>query len=119
MSRGVSTPKPPLKWTAVLFALAANMLLVTLTNSLVQTQRWPPELEVLATLAAPVLVGIMTAFYARGRGAMHAFIGGMLSILPLGIFVFNGTWQLAIYAGCFCALGGALTEVITRRKSTQ
>ncbi len=107
--------KQPLKWTAVLFAFAANLLLVTLANGLVRTLQWPVEFEILATLIAPLSAGILTAFYAPHRGAMHAFLGGMLSILPLGLFIFDGVWQFAIYAGCFCTLGGALTEIIARR----
>lgn len=115
MKQGISASKPPLKWTGVLFALAANMLLVTLTSSLVQAMQWPAEFEVLATLVAPLAAGALTALYARVRGGMHAFLGGMLSVLPLMLFVFDGVWQLAVFAGCFCTLGGALTEVITRR----
>ena len=92
------------------------MLLVTLTNSLVQTMNWPPEFEVLATLVAPLTAGVLTALYAKGRGGMHAFLGGLLSVLPLMLFVFGGVWQLAVYAGCFCTLGGALTEIAMRRK---
>jgi hypothetical protein len=107
--------KPPLKWNAILFAFAANILLVTVTNGLVQTLHWPPEMEVLATLVAPLLVGILTALYAQQRGGMHAFLGGMLSIPPLVIFIFNGVWQFAVFAGCFCTLGGALTELMLRR----
>ena len=107
--------KPPLKWTAILFAFAANILLVTVTNGLVQTLQWPPEFEVLATLVAPVVAGILTALYVPYRGGMHAFWGGMLSIFPLAIFIFGGVWQLAVFAGCFCTLGGALTEVVLRR----
>jgi hypothetical protein len=107
--------KPPLKWTAILFALAANILLVTVTNGLVQTLQWPPESEVLATLVAPLVAGILTALYVPYRGGMHAFWGGMLSIVPLAIFIFGGVWQLAVFSGCFCTLGGALTEVVLRR----
>jgi peptidoglycan/LPS O-acetylase OafA/YrhL len=111
--------KPPLKWTAVLFAFAANMLFVTLANSLVQAAHWPPEFEVLATLVAPFLAGLLTALYARGRGGMHAFLGGLLSVLPLLVFTFGGVWQLAVFAGCFCTLGGALTEIAMRRTGRQ
>ena len=107
--------KPPLKWTAILFAFAANILLVTVTNGLVQTLHWPPEYEVLATLVAPLIAGILTALYVPYRGGMHAFWGGMLSILPLAVFIFGGVWQLAVFSGCFCTLGGALTEVLLRR----
>jgi hypothetical protein len=109
-------PKPPLRWNAILFAFAANLLLVTVTNGLVQTLHWPPEFEVLATLVAPLLAGVLTAMYVPYRGGMHAFWGGMLSILPLSIFIFNGVWQLALFAGCFCTIGGALTEILTRKR---
>jgi hypothetical protein len=107
--------KPPLKWNAILFAFAANVLLVTVTNGLVQTLQWPSEYEVLATLVAPLIAGSLSALYVPYRGGMHAFWGGMLSILPLAIFIFNGVWQLAVFSGCFCTLGGALTEVLMRR----
>lgn len=115
MRQAVTTTKPPLKWTAVLFAFAANLLLVTVANNLVQALQWPPELEVLATLVAPFAAGVLTAFYARVRGGMHAFLGGLLSVLPLLLFTFGGVWQLAVFAGCFCTLGGALTEIFLRR----
>ena len=107
--------KPPLKWTAIIFAFATNILLVTLGNGLVQTLHWPPEFEVLATLVAPVVAGVLTALYARQRGAMHAFLGGMLSVPALALFIFNGVWQFAILSGAFCTLGGAITEVLSRR----
>lgn len=113
----LSAARPPLRLTAVLFALAVNMLLVTVTNSLVQTLGWPPEFEVLATLVAPLVAGVLTALYARARGGMHAFLGGLLSVPLLMIFVFGGVWQLAVYAGCFCTLGGALAEIAMRRKT--
>lgn len=107
--------RPPLQWTGVLFAFAANLLLVTVTNGLVQTMHWPAELEVLATMVAPLLAGVLTAIYVPTRGGMHAFLGGMLSALPLWYFIFGGTWQFAFFAGGFCTLGGALTELVLRR----
>jgi hypothetical protein len=119
MKQGISAPKPPLRWTAVLFAFAANMLLVTLANNVVQALQWPTEFEVLATLVAPLTAGVLTALYASVRGGMHAFLGGLLSMLPLLLFTFGGVWQLAVFAACFCTLGGALTEIILRRTSRQ
>jgi hypothetical protein len=110
------TGRPPLRWTGILFAFAANLLLVTLTNGLVQTMHWPPEFEVFATLVAPLVAGVLTALYVPHRGGMHAFLGGMASALPLWLFIFGGVWQFAIFAGGFCTLGGALTEVVLRRK---
>ncbi len=108
--------KQPLRWTGVLFALAANMLLVTVFRGLVQVVGMPFELNVLDTMVAPLLAGVLTAFYAPHRGGMHAFLGGMLSIPLLALFIFDGVWQFAIYAGAFCTLGGAVTELALRRK---
>ncbi len=108
--------KAPLKWEGALFAFASNMLLVTVLTGLVQTSRLPLEFETLATLFAPLLAGVLTALYVQQRGGMHAFLGGMLSVLPLTFFIFQGSWQPAVYAGAFCTIGGALTEVVLRRR---
>jgi len=108
-------PKPQLRWEAALFAFATNMLLVTVLTGFVQTMSLPVEFEALATVGGPLLAGVLTAFYARHRGGTHAFLGGMLSILPLTFFIFQGNWQPALYAGAFCTMGGALTEVVQRR----
>ena len=109
--------KPPLSWKGALFAFATNLLLVTVGTSLVQTLRLPIEFETIATLAAPLLTGVLTALYSGQRGAMHAFLGGMLSILPLTVFIFDGAWQPALYAGAFCTIGGALAEILLRRRA--
>lgn len=109
------TEKPPLAWQGALFAFATNMLLVTVLTGLVQTMTLPIEFEAIATLVGPLLAGVLTALYVQQRGAMHAFLGGMLSVLPLTVFIFQGSWQLALYAGAFCTIGGALTEVVQRR----
>lgn len=95
------------------------MLLVTVLTSLVQTTRLPIEFETLATLFGPLLAGMLTALYVRQRGGMHAFLGGMVSVLPLTFFIFQGSWQPALYAGAFCTIGGALTEVVQRRGKTK
>lgn len=108
-------PKAPLKWEGALFAFASNMLLVTVLTGLVQTMRLPIDFETIATLFGPLLAGVLTALYVRQRGGIHAFLGGMLSVLPLTFFIFQGNWQPALYAGAFCTIGGALTEVIQRR----
>lgn len=118
--KSTSTPgsaKPPLSWKGVLFAFAANMLLVTVGTGLVQTLRLPIEFESIATLAGPLLTGVLTAVYTGQRGAMHAFLGGMFSVLPLTFFVFQGAWQPALYAGAFCTIGGALAEIVLRRRA--
>jgi len=109
-------PKPPLRWEGAVFAFASNLLLVTVLTGLVQTTQLPIEFEIIATLFGPLLAGVLTAFYVRERGGMHAFLGGMLSVLPLTFFIFQGSWQPALYAGAFCTIGGALTEVILRKR---
>jgi hypothetical protein len=113
-----SAPAPRLRWTGILFALAANLFLVTAAHLFVGRLFGPGALapELLATAAAPVLAGAATALYVESRGAMHAFIGGMASAVLLGLLVFAGVWQMAIFAGAFCTLGGALTEILLRRR---
>ncbi len=36
----------------------------------------------------------------------------MLSVPILAIYVFALNWQLAVFAGAFCGLGGAMTEIL-------
>jgi hypothetical protein len=62
---------------------------------------------------------VLTAFYARVRGAMHAALGSVLSVPVLAIFIFNGVWIVALLAGCFCTLGGAITELLLRARSAR
>ncbi len=114
--RRPTTPaKPPLRVPGILFALAANLLLTTLADMLVGSRQADLNLEIVATLVAPLLAGILTALYIRQRAALHAFIGGMISIPFLAIYVFNQNWQFAVFAGAFCALGGAMSEILLRR----
>jgi hypothetical protein len=109
------TQKPPLQPLGVVFALAANMLVVTAAHILVVNSGLPPEAEVLATFVGPVVVGIATAFYVRERGGIHAFLGGMVSVPLLAYIVFSGYWQPALFAGAFCGLSGSVAEVLLRR----
>lgn len=109
--------KPPLRWTAVLFAFAATLLLVTVMDGLVRTMQLSSTFEALATLIAPFTAGVLTAFYARVRGGMHAALGSLLSVPVLAVFIFNGVWIVALLAGCFCTLGGAITELLLRSRS--
>ena len=111
--------KPPLRWTAVLFAFAATLLLVTVLDGLVRTLQLSPTFEALATLIAPFTAGVLTAFYARVRGGMHAALGSLLSVPVLAVFIFNGVWIVALLAGCFCTLGGAITELLLRSRSVR
>jgi hypothetical protein len=111
--------KGPIRFTGILFALAANMFLVTAADALVQGLGLPISFEVLATLVAPFIAGTATALYVKQRGGVHAFIGGMLSIPLLTYLVFGGYWQFGIFAGAFCGLSGALTEIFLRRGREQ
>jgi hypothetical protein len=112
-----STIKPPLRWTGVLFAFAANLLLVTLADMWVNGLGRSPNLELLAAVVAPLLAGLLTALYTKVRGAVHAFLGGLLSLPILALFVFPNAWTPAILAAAFCTLGGAFTELATRRRA--
>jgi hypothetical protein len=108
--------KAPLQWTGVLFALATNVLLVTLLDAVGVRFDLGSARFVLPGVIAPLFTGVLTAFYTQQRGAMHAFLGGLLSIPVIGWLVLTGAWQLAIFAGLFCALGGAVTEIVLRRR---
>jgi hypothetical protein len=111
--------RPPLLWTGVLFAFAANVLFVNLMDRLVRAVALSVTFESLATLVAPLLVGVVTHLYVRQRGGMHAFLGGLLSVPVLAFVPFDGNWRFAILAGAFCTLGGAITEVLTRGRAVR
>lgn len=109
----------PIQWTGVLFALACNMLLVTVSDLVIRDQALAVNLAVALRLLSPVVAGVLTAVYVRQRGGIHAFIGGMLTIPLLALLVFQGNWQSALLAGAVCALAGAVSEVLLRtRKPT-
>jgi hypothetical protein len=94
--------KQPLRWTGVLFAFAANLLLVTGSTAL-------------ATVFAPLLAGAATAIYTRTRGGLHALVGAAIALPLITLLVFPLNWPLAIFATLFCVLGAALTELGLRR----
>lgn len=108
--------KPPLRWTGVVFAFAANLLLVTVTSSWVERSALSVRVGLPALLASGLIAGVLTALYVRQRSGLHAFIGGILSIPVLALFIFQGVWPPAILAGAFCILGGVLTELLMRRR---
>lgn len=108
--------KAPLQPAGILFALALNVMLVTLAHMLVVRTALPPSAEVLATFVGPVIAGALTALYTRSRGGMHAFIGGAISVPVLTYLVFSGYWQFGIFAGAFCGLSGSLMEIALRRR---
>ena len=108
--------KPPLLWTGILFAFAANMLLVTGTDLLVRRMAPGMNANIAAAMIAPLVAGAATAFYVKRRGGIHAVIGGILSTPPLALIVFEGFWQPALFAGAFCGLAGACMEIVLRRR---
>ena len=108
----------PIQWTGVLFALACNMLLVTVADLVIRDQELGVNLAVVLRLLAPVVAGLLAALYVRQRGGIHAFIGGMITIPLLALLVFRGNWQSALLAGALCALAGAVSEVLLRKRKT-
>lgn len=118
-ARRQRTPRAPIQWTGVLFATAANLLLVNLAHRVVRAQTADPTWEMAATFVAPLLVGMATVWYVRRRGGMHAFLGGLLSIPLLAMTAFDGNWQFALIAGAMCGMGGSLFEILMRRGQGQ
>jgi hypothetical protein len=100
--------RAPLRWQAILFAFALNLFLATLSTYLAT------PFPVVAICLVALLAGSLTAFFVGQRGGIHAFIGGMASVVLLGLYVLPGQWQPALLAGAFCTLGGAITEIVIR-----
>ena len=117
-SKSDRAAKPSLKWTGVLFAFAVNLFLTSAADAFVARLPFGFDTEILATMVAPLVAGLTTALYTRSRGGMHALIGGMLSVPVLALYIFPGNWQFALLSGLFCTLGGALTEIFLRGRST-
>jgi hypothetical protein len=108
--------RPPLRPTAILFALALNLLLVTLALFVGSGLSVSGGLMAGLPLAGSLVAGLATAFYIRQRAAIHAALGGLISAPLLAIFVLpNTNWSYAILAGAFCAVGGILGEFRQRR----
>jgi hypothetical protein len=102
-----SSAKEPIRWTGVLFAFAATLLLVTLADYAVG----PTGSTAITTVFAPLIAGSATAIYTRTRGGLHALIGAAIA-LPILVFVlFPTQWPLALFAALFCVLGASLTEL--------
>ncbi len=109
-------PRTPIQWAGVFFALLCTLLLVTGVDLILSNQHLDMGLALVLRLLAPVLAGLLTAFYVGTRAGIHAFIGGMISIPLLALFIFPSNWQSAVLAGALCALAGALGEVMLRRR---
>lgn len=116
MNRPKRSIRQPIQWAGVLFAIASNLLLVTVVDLALRDRildLWP---ALVLRLLAPIIAGLATVLYVRQRGGIHAFIGGMITIPLLAYLVFVGNWQSAILAGALCALAGAIGEVMLQRR---
>ncbi len=109
-----SRAKPPIRWLGVLFAVAMNLVLVTLADLAVRQLGLTVTPSVFVRLVAPFIAGLLTTLYVGQRGGIHAFLGGLISIPLLALFVLTGAWRVSLLAGAFCAFGGTLTEIIRR-----
>lgn len=105
---------PPIRPTGVIFALAANLLFVTIADLLITRLGLGVNSSVILRLLFPFLAGIVTTLYVGQRGAIHSFLGAMLSVPILALAILPGAWQVSLLAGAVCALGGAVTEVVRR-----
>jgi hypothetical protein len=108
--------RPPLQWIGILFAVALNLVLVTLADLAIQQLGLAVTASVALRLLAPFVAGVLTALYVGVRGGVHAFLGGLISVPLIALFVLSGAWRVSLLAGAFCALGGAVTEVIRRQR---
>jgi hypothetical protein len=103
--------KEPIRWTGVLFAFAANLLLVTVADLISGAS----GSTALATVFAPMIAGAATAIYTKKRGGLHALIGAAIAFPLLVLLVFPMAWPYALFATLFCVMGAALTELGLRR----
>lgn len=108
--------RTPIRWVGVLFAVALNLLLATLADLAIDQWATPVLFSAALRLVAPLLAGLLTALYVGTRGGIHAFLGGVISVPLLVSFVLPGAWRVSILAAILCALGGAVTEMINRRR---
>ena len=116
MHRQKESTKSALQWTGILFAIAATLLLVTVVDLAIRDRPLSLVLAVTLRLLVPIFAGVLIALYVRQRGGVHAFIGGMITIPLLALFVFQGNWQSAVLAAALCALAGAVSEVALRNR---
>lgn len=92
------------------------LLLVTVVDLVIGDQDLTVGVAAALRLVAPVVAGVLTALYVRQRGGIHAFIGAIIALPLLAIFVFQGNWQSAVLAAALAALAGAVSEVVLRNR---
>ncbi len=105
----------PLRADGVLFAGAANVLLVTAGVFLGSMFGENLLLLNLTVLGGAFLAGLLTGLWVRARAAIHAFLGGLLSAPILALWILpNTNWRYALLSGAICAVGGILMEIRER-----
>jgi len=115
MKQKSSPARQPIRPTGIIFALAANLLLVTVADYLISALALGVNVSVAVRLFLPFLAGVATTIYVGQRGAIHAFIGAMISVPILALAILPGAWGVSLIAGALCAMGGAVTEVGWRK----
>jgi hypothetical protein len=96
-----------------MFALAANLLLVTIASMMAERMPQFVLSPWLVFLVAPAGAGILTLLYVRRRGAMHAFLGSIIAAPIATAFVFQGLWQFAVYMVAASTLGASVAEMVS------
>lgn len=107
---------PSIRLTGIIFALAANLLLVTVADYLITALDLGVNPSVAVRLLLPFLAGAATTLYVGRRGGIHALIGGMISVPIIALAILPGAWRVSLLVGVLCALGGAVIEVVWRRR---
>jgi len=116
MSRDKGSSKAAIQWTGVLFAVAVLLLLVTVVDLVITNQGLAVNVAVVLRLLAPIVAGVLTTLYVRQRGGIHAFIGALIALPLMALFVFHGNWQSGVLAMALCALAGAVSEMVLRNR---
>ncbi len=108
----------PVRLHGILFAWAANLLLVTAGLFLGSALGGSTVLLNVTVLGGAFLAGILTGVWVGTRAGIHAFVGGLLSAPVLALWIFPHTnWRYGILSGAVCALGGILMELRERAQS--
>lgn len=116
MQQKSTATAPAIRITGIIFALAANLLLVTVGDYVITAQGLGVNSSVAVRLLLPLLAGAATTLYVGRRGGIHAMIGGMISVPIIALAILPGAWRVSLLVGALCALGGAVIEVMWRRR---
>ena len=116
MKRHKEASKAAIQWMGILFAVAVTLLLVTVVDLVITNQGLAVTMAVVLRLLGPIGAGVLTTLYVRQRGGIHAFIGALITLPLMALFVFHGNWQSAVLAAALCALAGAVSEFVLRNR---